>query len=379
MSSQHARLLITAGYWEGPGQREMWHRGPIPTRRHNTASSLLRSACHYLRADALYMQIQNHISEIAVKSRDQMKGTAATVRFNHACLSPPIPLHSSVCSSINLIVVPPCLMVTSSRLPPPPPQPPKPSCCIYDELRGGESKWPPAPWWKPMQLECNRGSSIIQQPQKKTERAAFSSEPQRTCVRAELPRPPRRPSSLTSLKCEEEETRHKNRGAQLWLGVKRIENQVGEMWALISSLGTSREHLSSCATRSTLSAFRLTACYSLSIAVISPCAAIFWVSVIFFFFIWAALHGEESYISAPTDSVTDVQACIAFACINHGDLTEKMHSADTIDPSKCMNEKNNQTQRSRGSMWSCKAHMSVFPTPLHTEIKEPAPEKHVLG
>lgn len=46
------------------------------------------------------------VFEIAVKSRDQMKGSAATVKFNHACLSPPFLLslpcllfHKSHCRS----------------------------------------------------------------------------------------------------------------------------------------------------------------------------------------------------------------------------------------------------------------------------------------
>lgn len=138
------------------------------------------------------------ISEIAVKSRDHMKGTAATDRFTHACLSPPIPLLSSVSSSINLIVVLPWLMVTSSRL-----------LSTAEALAlhiwwawRGKSKWPPALWWKPMQLECNRGSSIIQRPQKKTEQAAFSLEPHSTRMRAVLQRLPGTSLSLTSLKCK---------------------------------------------------------------------------------------------------------------------------------------------------------------------------------
>lgn len=113
------------------------------------------------------------ISEIAVKSRDQMKGTAATVRFNHACLSPPFPLLSSVSSSINLIVGLPWLMVTSSWLI---------STAEVLVLHiwwawRGKSNWPPALWWKPMQFQCNRGSSIIQWSQKKTEWAVFPLEP----------------------------------------------------------------------------------------------------------------------------------------------------------------------------------------------------------
>ena len=46
-------------------------------------------------------------------------------------------------------------------------------------------------------------------------------------------------------------------------------------------------------------------------------------------------------------------------------------------PSECMNEKNNQTQWCSASMWSCEAHMSIIPTPLHTEIKELIPQKPV--
>lgn len=46
-------------------------------------------------------------------------------------------------------------------------------------------------------------------------------------------------------------------------------------------------------------------------------------------------------------------------------------------PGECTNEKNNQTQWCSASMWSCEAHMSIIPTPLHTEIKELIPQKPV--
>lgn len=108
------------------------------------------------------------ISEIAVKSRDQIKGSAATAKSNHACLSPPFPFPCSVCSSINLTAGLPWLTVTSSSF-----------LSTAEALAlhiwwawRGKSKWPPALWWKPMQLKCNRGSSIIQWPQEKTEPAA---------------------------------------------------------------------------------------------------------------------------------------------------------------------------------------------------------------
>lgn len=102
--------------------------------------------------------------------------------------------------------------------------------------------------------------------------------------------------------------------------------------------------------------------------------------LVFVFFVWLviAFSAEQSYISAQTDSLTDGQAYIAFACINHGDLTGKIHYIwQKPDPSECMNEKNNQTQWCSASMWSREAHMSVIPTPLHTEIKELIPKKPV--
>lgn len=146
-------LLITAEYNTGDlGQEQMSRRGPIPTHCCNVVGGLLRNECHYPRAYALYMQIWFHISGIAVKSSDQMKGTAARVRLNRACVPPPVPFHISVSVSINLIVVLARLMVTSSRLL-------STATAFMLHLwwaKRLESKWPPALWWKPMQLKCKR-------------------------------------------------------------------------------------------------------------------------------------------------------------------------------------------------------------------------------
>lgn len=82
-----------------------------------TTQSAASFAMHAIISGCMHYTCRySTISEIAVKSRDQIKGNAATVRFNHACLSPPFPLLSSVFYSINLIVGLPWLMVTSSRL-----------------------------------------------------------------------------------------------------------------------------------------------------------------------------------------------------------------------------------------------------------------------
>lgn len=125
------------------------------------------------------------ISEIAVKNRDHMKGTAATVTFNHACLSPPFPLLSLVSSSINLLVGLPQLMVTSSR-----PLSTAEAIALHIWWAWREKgKWPPALWWKPMQPKCNTRSSIIQWP-KEDRTHCVSLEPHSMCVWALVHRPP---------------------------------------------------------------------------------------------------------------------------------------------------------------------------------------------
>ena len=62
-------------------------------------------------------------------------------------------------------------------------------------------------------------------------------------------------------------------------------------------------------------------------AIILLGAVFFWVSV----WVENTLSAEQCRISAQTDSVTEVQDYIAFACINHSDLTGKntLHLAET--------------------------------------------------
>lgn len=73
-----------------------------------TTQSAASSAVHAIISGRMHYTCRySTVSEIAVKSRDQLKGSAATVKSNHACLSPPVPLPCSVSSSINLLVGPP--------------------------------------------------------------------------------------------------------------------------------------------------------------------------------------------------------------------------------------------------------------------------------
>lgn len=143
----------------------------------------------------------------------------------HAFLLPSLFL-SAVSSSINLIVGLPCLMVTSAAE----------ALVLHVWWAWREkSKWPPALWWKPAQFECNRGSSIIQQSQRKTGWAVLSLEPH--SVRLHWLNSSPRPWSRLSARGR---TRGKQRSptgvqADLWaVLLKGIENEHGEMWVLLS-------------------------------------------------------------------------------------------------------------------------------------------------
>lgn len=89
----------------------------------------------------------------------------------------------------------------------------------------------------------------------------------------------------------------------------------------------------------------ITFCHSGMVIISLFCFLLLLLSFICLFFSELVFMCSKNNISAQTDSLTHLGCYIAFACINHNNLTWKTHYIwQTLHPGKHWNEKNNQKQ-----------------------------------